>query len=121
VTSYKKHASCVEYDAGHAGLIQRVRDAISNSGAPAVVKDMINISIDYSLAVEKKSRHKFQEEVVETIATILSDEEEKLVQGIEDIKDAVEKSDLEKLHKLQLSILPRLQRVRKQKHWQRYM
>lgn len=95
VTSYKKHASCVEYDAGHAGLIQRVRDAISNSGAPAVVKDMINISIDYSLAVEKKSRHKFQEEVVETIATILSDEEEKLVQGIEDIKDAVEKSDLE--------------------------
>jgi len=88
---YKKRASSVDYDAGHAGLMQRIQDGIWNSSAPPLVKDMLNISMDYSLGVEKNSRHKFQEEVVDMIAAILGDEEKKMRQEIDDANGAVEK------------------------------
>jgi len=54
VTPRKKHASPVKQDAGPAGLMQVVRDAVSNSSAPPVVKEMLNISMDYSLGIAKK-------------------------------------------------------------------
>jgi len=94
-TPFKKHASSVKHDAVHDGLMQSIRDAISNSSAPPVVKDMLIISMEYSLGIQKDSRHRFQEEVVEMIASTLGDEEKKMAQEFEDAKGAVEKCDTE--------------------------
>jgi len=95
VSPYKKHASSVKYDEGDAGLMQCIQDAISNSGAPQVVKDMLNNSMDHSLGIETDSRHKYQQDVVAMVESVLGDEEKKMVQELEDTKGAVEDCDIE--------------------------
>jgi len=85
-----KHNSVVDR------LMDSIRSGISASSAPDTVKKMLNMSMGDSLGVAKDWRHKFQEEVVQMIGSVLVDEEEKMEEALLEAKQVCETFDVEK-------------------------
>jgi len=78
-------------DAAPVRVMQCVHRAISNSGAPHAVKEMLKTLMEDSLGVVKDSRHKFQEEVCQMIESVLLDEDKKLEHMVQEAQEDVEK------------------------------
>jgi len=96
-SSQKKQATTLEEEVAPVRLMQKVIRAISTSSLPHSVKELLTVSMDDSLGAVNESRHRFQEELVQMIESVLLDEEKKLEQMFQDTEEAVHKCDIEKV------------------------
>jgi len=93
----KKHATMLKDNAGPVHLMQGVSLAVSASSVPQTVKEMLIVSMNESLGVDKESRHGLQGEVVHMIESVLLDEEKKLEQMVQDTQKAFQESNSAKV------------------------
>jgi len=96
-SSQKKQATMLKEDVAPVRLMQKVSRAISTSSLPHSVKELLTVTMDDSLGAFKESRHRFQEELVQMIESVLLDEEKKLEQISEDTQKAAHRCDVEKV------------------------
>jgi len=92
-----QHATMLKDNAGPVHLMQEVSLAVSASSVPQTVKEMLTVSMNESLGVDKESRHGLQGEVVHMIESVLLDEEKKLEQMAQDTQKAFQESNISKV------------------------
>jgi len=92
-----QHATMLKDNAGPVHLMQEVSLAVSASSVPQTVKEMLIVSMNESLGVDKESRHGLQGEVVHMIESVLLDEEKKLEQMVQDTQKAFQESNSAKV------------------------